>query len=186
MKIENHNYRTRRLTANGMILVGCVLLAILVIAWVSSINFIADINTTGESLQAEIDVLQEDLTRISEEVEAWPGVTEIPDETIPPLADPQPTTAPAMTSLGEFKICAYYKGGNGLLTATGVACEDGRTVAVDPNVIPYGTRLYIEGVGERIAEDCGGFRGNVLDLYMTEEAACWEWGVRSREVWVIE
>lgn len=91
-----------------------------------------------------------------------------------------------MKSLGDFTVMAYFKGGNGLKTATGVTCRQGRTVAVDPKVIPYGTYLWIEGVGMRVAEDCGGFTGNVLDLYFKTESQCWDWGKRTREVWIVE
>ena len=53
-----------------------------------------------------------------------------------------------------------------LRTATGTTATAGRTIAVDPKVIPYGTKVYIEGYGYRIAEDCGGFRGNHIDIFV--------------------
>jgi 3D (Asp-Asp-Asp) domain-containing protein len=162
------------------------------------------------AMQSELDIMQSELTKISEAVESWPGITEIPDETIPKLADPfsrsrseilerpptiptvmlittpTPSPAPVRKSLGMFTVVAYCQGGNGLLTATGATCKAGRTVAVDPKVIPYGTRIYIDGIGERIAEDCGGFRGKVVDVYFKTAAECWDWGKRQREVWIIE
>src|SRR5262245_59261035 len=58
--------------------------------------------------------------------------------------------------LGRFKLTAYsgpQLGGARAITATGTCARAGRTVAVDPKVIPLGSRVYIEGVGERIAED---------------------------------
>lgn len=51
-------------------------------------------------------------------------------------------------------------------TATGTIPVQGRTVAVDPSVIPYGTHIVVEGYGEYIAEDCGGkITGNHIDIY---------------------
>lgn len=50
-------------------------------------------------------------------------------------------------------------------TATGTQVTPGRTVAVDPAVIPLGTHIYIDGVGWRVAEDTGGrIKGNIIDL----------------------
>jgi len=61
------------------------------------------------------------------------------------------------------------------------------TVAVDPQVIPLGTRLWIEGYGEAVALDTGGaIRGHIIDLYMESEDECWSWGRRTVEVRIIE
>jgi 3D (Asp-Asp-Asp) domain-containing protein len=60
------------------------------------------------------------------------------------------------------------------------------TAAVDPEVIPLGSRLYIEGYGEAIAADTGGdIKGNRVDLYMETEEECWEFGRQPVEVVVI-
>ena len=59
-------------------------------------------------------------------------------------------------------------------TATGTIPAEGRTIAVDPSVIPYGTSVYIDGYGTFVAEDCGGgVKGNHIDMYFeNHEAAC--------------
>lgn len=56
------------------------------------------------------------------------------------------------------------------LTYSGTTVEEGRTVAVDPNVIPLGWWIYIEGVGLRKAEDIGSaIKGKKIDVYMDSE-----------------
>lgn len=58
-------------------------------------------------------------------------------------------------------------------TATGTVPTQGRTIAVDPSVIPYGSRVSIEGMGTYIAEDCGGgVKRDHIDIFFdTHEQA---------------
>lgn len=64
-------------------------------------------------------------------------------------------------------------------TATGTVPQEGRTIAVDPTVIPYGTHVYIEGMGEYIAEDCGGgVKGNHIDIYFASHEDAVKFGRR--------
>ncbi|MDD9272024.1 ubiquitin-like domain-containing protein [Paenibacillus sp. GCM10023248] len=54
-------------------------------------------------------------------------------------------------------------------TYTGTTVTEGRTIAVDPKVIPLGWWVYIEGVGFRRAEDIGsGVKGQMIDVYFED------------------
>ena len=65
------------------------------------------------------------------------------------------------------------------LTATGTRAQPGKTIAVDPRVIPLGSKVYIDDLGEFIAEDTGGaIHGNRIDLYMESVDEALDWGVR--------
>lgn len=68
----------------------------------------------------------------------------------------------------HVSMTAYSSGesGVGTRTATGTRVTEGRTIAVDPGIIPLGWWVYIEGVGFRRAEDTGGaIKGNKIDIY---------------------
>lgn len=72
---------------------------------------------------------------------------------------------PQVVCLGNFEVTAYAEDG---ITATGTVPRPMHTVAVDPTVIPYGAKLYIEDLDLYVeAEDCGGaVKGNVIDLFV--------------------
>ena len=75
------------------------------------------------------------------------------------------------TYLGNFKITGYTpspaENGGYSVTCMGDNLWDsvGWAIAVDPNVIPLGTKVYIEGIGYRVARDTGGaIKGNKIDV----------------------
>ena len=70
-------------------------------------------------------------------------------------------------------------------TAMGTAIRYG-VAAVDPNVIPLGTRLYIEGYGYARAEDTGGaIKGNKIDLVFGSKSQSNRWGRRTVRVTIL-
>jgi 3D (Asp-Asp-Asp) domain-containing protein len=103
------------------------------------------------------------------------------------------TTAPVATAVVDAAAAApaavAASGGTITVSSTGYALR-GRTatgmptapgvVAVDPAVIPLGTRMTIPGYGEAIAADTGGaVRGNVIDLWFPSIALARQWGRRT-------
>jgi 3D (Asp-Asp-Asp) domain-containing protein len=59
-------------------------------------------------------------------------------------------------------------------------------VAVDPKVIPMGTRLYVEGYGEAIAADQGNaIKGNRIDLYFDTHQQGLNWGIKTVKVTIL-
>jgi len=76
--------------------------------------------------------------------------------------------------------------GIGTRTASGTRVTEGRTIAVDPDVIPMGWWVYIEGLGFRRAEDTGGaIDGNKIDVYFDSLSHARNFGRKSRTVYVI-
>lgn len=80
------------------------------------------------------------------------------------------------------KCCGVRTG----ITASGTIATEGRTIAVDTSLIPYGTKIEIEGIdGIFIAEDCGGaVKGNKLDIFFNSHEKAVEWGRQIRNVYI--
>ena len=124
-----------------------------------------------------------------------------PEEPVAEEYDPAwdiPATESAVCNdvfLGEFTLTAYCPGrcccgkwASGY-TATGTLATEGRTIAVDPKVIPYGTRVLLiwpDGTQHSYtAEDCGsGVNGNHIDVFFNDHQAARIFGAQSAMVYL--
>ncbi|ASB88928.1 LysM peptidoglycan-binding domain-containing protein [Bacillus sonorensis] len=81
-------------------------------------------------------------------------------------------------------------GGMSGVTATGInlkANKNAKVIAVDPNVIPLGTKVHVEGYGEATAADTGGaIKGNKIDVFVPSKSDAINWGVRTVKVKVLK
>ena len=80
-------------------------------------------------------------------------------------------------TVGPYRLkvdaVAYHLPGR---TASGLPVGKG-VVAVDPRLIPLGTKLFVPGYGRAIAADVGaGIKGKIIDLWMPNDAAARRWG----------
>ncbi|EIM5651374.1 resuscitation-promoting factor [Listeria monocytogenes] len=86
----------------------------------------------------------------------------------------------------RMESTAYSGGG---ITAYGInlSANPGlKVIAVDPRVIPLGSKVWVEGYGEAIAGDTGGvIKGNIVDVYFPNESQCYSWGRRMVTVKVL-
>lgn len=92
------------------------------------------------------------------------------------------------TDVMVMEASAYLPtdGGGDCITATGLPATHG-VVAVDPDVIPLGTRVYIPGYGVAIAADTGGMiEGAMIDLCMESYDDCMDFGRRDIDVYILE
>jgi 3D (Asp-Asp-Asp) domain-containing protein len=93
--------------------------------------------------------------------------------------------------IGKKRIsCIATAYSDGLLTASGRSPSRNpnglSTIAVDPSVIPIGSKVYIEGYGYAIAADTGGaIRGNKVDLYFNSHNETSIWGRRNVNVTIL-
>ena len=108
-------------------------------------------------------------------------------ESITDTSTPGESSGSTALSTLTMQSTAYT---GGTLTATGskpVYNPGGiSTIAVDPNVIPLGSKVYVSGYGTAIAADTGGaIKGNIIDVYFNSEADCIAWGRRTVTVEIL-
>lgn len=141
-------------------------------------------DSSAEQASAEIDSAEgtkaADAAQVSQ--------LSVPDEIILD-ADGVPTS---YTQALHGKSCAYTASA-GALMSTGKAVDQGY-VAVNPSIIPYGSKLWIvaddgEVYGYAIAADTGGSVGRndiLVDLFMWSYDECIQWGAKNVTIYVIE
>ncbi|WP_174733131.1 LysM peptidoglycan-binding and 3D domain-containing protein [Mesobacillus harenae] len=117
-------------------------------------------------------------------VEAKPAVS----SPAPAAEAPVQEEAAQKLSVQATAYTAFCEGCSGT-TATGVdlrANPDAKVVAVDPTVIPLGTKLYVEGYGYATAADTGGaIRGNKIDVFIPNQDSALDWGRKQVNVTII-
>ena len=168
-----HDHRTReqrKADASARIAAVCLFLAVLLILFA-----VLTVKTTGQPYKGKPPVVEDKL-----------------------LGEDKPAEGCAVLDigepLGEFTLTAYCPcmkccGKTDGITATGTTAAEGRTIAVDPRVIPYGsavTLYFADGTSHTYtAEDCGGaIKGNRLDIYFDDHQAALQFGVQSAMVYV--
>ncbi|WP_236587873.1 3D domain-containing protein [Tumebacillus amylolyticus] len=73
------------------------------------------------------------------------------------------------------------------ITASGRTAKEGMTVAVDPDLIPLHSVVYIPGIGPRYAEDTGGaVKGPHIDVFFNDDTTARDFGVKQANVYIIE
>ena len=118
-----------------------------------------------------------------------------PENAPPARSTPKVTTtsAPANASGQTYTMratayTAYCKGCSGT-TANGTDLRSNpnqKVIAVDPRVIPLGTKVWVEGYGEAIAADTGGaIKGNKIDVFIPSDGQARNWGVRTVTVKIL-
>ena len=155
---------------------------------------------TTESTTEETVILTTPPTEVdteATEVTTEPTVV----ETEPPVTTEPEETEAELVYIGTFGLTAYCgcveccgeyaynrpidESGNVIVIGSiGVQLEAGVSIAVDPRVIPYGTRVVING-HTYIAQDTGGkIKGNRIDIYFESHQEAWDFGMQNAEVFI--
>lgn len=99
--------------------------------------------------------------------------------------------------VGEFEITYYTAGPESTgktpehpaygITRSGTTVKEGQTIAADWDVLPAGTKVYIDGVGERIVEDTGSaIVDKCIDIYVEDVNVARQGGRHKADVWIVE
>lgn len=113
--------------------------------------------------------------------------------TAPRQMEPMEEMLPQVIYAGEYTIVAYCVeqyphicGGNPT-TKSGEPVTPGVTIAADPDVMPLGTRIYIDSIGERVVQDTGGaIRGHKIDLAVESHQEAVEFGRKTAKIYILE
>lgn len=148
--------------------------------------YISALHTRIDTLETQLVTSQKARAEAVRSVNP-PEVLETKPET-EPETDPEAETVLALESLGTFKLTAYCpcpqccgEWADGI-TYTMTEATAGRTVAVDPKVIPLGSTVYINGT-PYVAEDIGGaIKGNRIDVFFPDHQTALQFGVQYAEV----
>lgn len=96
-----------------------------------------------------------------------------------------------LVPLGVFKTTGYCpcracSEGWGRHTSTGATAAAGHTIAVDPRVIPYGSRVMINGVVYTAEDRGGGVKGNHIDIFFNTHSETRQHGTQNAEVYLLQ
>ena len=126
-----------------------------------------------------------------------PTPTPIVKAAEPPQASAEPEPAePAWTEYEATAYCACEKccgvwGENRpdgvVYTASGAVAQEGVTIAADWDVLPPGTVVFIDGLGERVVQDRGGaIKGNAVDVYFEDHDEALVFGRQTVRLYIVE
>jgi 3D (Asp-Asp-Asp) domain-containing protein/LysM repeat protein len=123
---------------------------------------------------------------------AAPAAKPAPQPAAPsaPAPEAAPTSSPGSKEI-TVKATAYTASCEGCsgTTATGLNIKDNpneKVIAVDPSVIPLGSKVYVEGYGEATAADTGGaIKGNRIDIFIPSEQDAINFGVKQVKVTIL-
>lgn len=87
-----------------------------------------------------------------------------------------------------YDACMHCCGKTDGITRSGTKAKVNHTIAVDPSVIPIGTKIYIPELGRIFtAEDTGGaIKGNRIDIYMENHSQAKDFGVQNLQAYILK
>lgn len=157
-----------------------ILTTLLIVAIVLGIGIGLNVRACATDARILAPAEPPEQTAVEKAAELWDELA-TKDET-----EPETVEIISAEYVGEFLLTAYccekYEhicGTGDGITASGQPVQAGVSVAADPDVLPYGTIVYIEGIGIRIVQDTGGgLASNQIDIAMDTHENALEFGVQ--------
>lgn len=153
----------------------------------------------------EMETVAHEQPMMAQETTSIPSnIVTIAQTAVQETAEPEETETPKKTYIGQFTVTAYCSceiccgewannRPNGIVyTASGAEAKDGVTVGAAWDVLPVGTVIEIEGLGQRIVQDKPAdwiverYNGKIIDAYFGSHEAALEYGKHTVDVWIIE
>jgi 3D (Asp-Asp-Asp) domain-containing protein len=149
---------TKYLTARLVIMALCMVLGFGV-GWISKETEVVEVNITRP------------IVRVNQPIQE---------------VEPTPTYKEMKVVATAYCPCVECCGKSDGITSTGVKAKANRTIAADPNILPYGTEILCS-MGEYVVEDCGGsIKGNRVDFFFDSHEQAVEFGIQEFSIWVKE
>ena len=163
-----------------------VRLCIFLIAVVSLLLIIAYLSNSKTELQNELEQTQFENRIIKQQndllLEQMDKQSEV-EKTMREWLEEWQVDVFEASAYAPFESKGMCSDGDPTNTRTGTYPAEGRTIAVDPSVIPLGSSVYVEGWGWMKAEDTGGLiQGKTIDIMMNRRQDALEWGRRKVKV----
>ena len=106
-----------------------------------------------------------------------------------PVPSPSEASTTKEMTVTATAYTAYCEGCSGI-TYTGIDLRSNpnqKVIAVDPSVIPLGSRVWVEGYGEAIAGDIGGaIKGYIIDVFLEDKEDALKWGRKTVTIKILE
>lgn len=134
-----------------------------------------------QEVKAELQAINDNsvkaIQQLQEDIEAMKSEMDGIESNLPTFAGVFSTTAYCKCE----KCCGIWTDSP---TKSGTIPQEGRTIAVDPDIIPLGTQVIIDGQ-IYTAEDTGSaVKGNVIDIYFNSHEETEEYGRQEKNIWI--
>lgn len=138
-----------------------------------------------EKLQSDLSTLNNELNRVKKELQAAKKVKPVSVTQMPSRGSESKSKTFYVSATAYTAYCAGCSG----VTRTGLDLRANpglKVIAVDPSIIPLGSKVWVEGYGYAIAGDTGGaIKGYKIDIFMPNRSDALKWGRQRIQVRVL-